>query len=89
MKTFRQYVEDIHRHAASRHSISLAEARRELPDAGFRADWRDYIVKEFNQGATLSTRLWRSLDEGLQYRVLRTPRALRDNELTRRLRRQA
>lgn len=81
--TFRQYVDAKHRAAASRHELPLAEVARELPASGFTQEWRDYVVHSFNDGATIPTRLWRTFDEGLRYRVLRTTRALRDDTLTR------
>lgn len=87
IKTFRQYVEDDHRKAARKHGITLAEATRELPEHLYVAEWRNHVVSTFNAGADISTALWRSLDEGLQYRVLRSTRALRDDALTLDLRR--
>lgn len=82
IKTFRQYVEEERRDAAGRYDITLAEAARELPEHRYVNEWRDYVVKTFNEGSNIPTALWRSLDEGLQYRVLRSTRALRDNTLT-------
>lgn len=82
IKTFRQYVDEERRDAASRYDITLVEAIRELPEHRYVAEWRDYVVKTFNEGSDIPTALWRSLDEGLQYRVLRSTRALRDNTLT-------
>ena len=85
--TFRQYVDNRRRLAAAKYGITLAEAARELPDSRYRSEWRELVVKLFEDGnADMPTRLWRSLDEGLRYRVLRTSRALRDDELTRHLR---
>lgn len=85
IKTFRQYVDEARRDAASRYDITLAEATRELPEHRYESEWRDYLVRSFNEGAAIPTALWRSLDEGLQYRVLRSTRALRDNDITRTL----
>lgn len=85
IKTFKQYVAGKHEKAAERHGISVAEARRELPEEMFWSEWRDYVVDMFDSGVTMTTRMWRTLDEGLQYRVLRTRRALRDDMLTRSL----
>ena len=71
-----------------------AETLRKYPHAGpedmmseqfYSAEWRDYVVKEFNSGANLSVKFWGSLEESLQYRILRTPRALKDDALTRTL----
>lgn len=84
--TFKQYVKQIHRKASLRHGITLLEARRELPASNYWADWRAEVVTLFNEGAGIPTKLWRSFDETLQRRILRTPRALRDDELTRELR---
>lgn len=89
IKTFRQYVEDARDSAARKHGITKAEAARELPDHRYEAEWRDHVVKAFNEGGDIPTALWRSLDEGLQYRILRSPRALRDDALTHDLRRKA
>lgn len=87
--TFRQHVERRRRTAAARHGISLTEARQELPESAYLPEWRDHVVQAFNDGGDLPTRLWRSLDEGLRYRVLRSPRALRDDALTHHLRQTA
>ena len=87
IKTFRQYVEESRREAARKHDISLAEAARELPESRFSSEWRDYAVNMFNAGHDIPTRLWRSMDEGLQYRVLRSKRALQDDAITHELRR--
>lgn len=84
--TFRQYVDIQHRAAAARHGITLTEAATELPESIYRAEWRTHVVTLFNDGATLPTRLWRTFDEGLRYRILRSPRALRDDALTHALR---
>lgn len=89
IKTFRQYVDEARRDAAIRYDISLAEAERELPEHRYTSEWRDYVIRTFNEGADIPTALWRSLDEGLQYRVLRSTRALRDDALTHNLRRKA
>lgn len=84
--TFRQYVDGKRREAAARHGIPLTEAAAELPETIYRADWRAHVVQRFNDGDHLPTRLWRTLDEGLRYRILRSHRALRDDALTRQLR---
>lgn len=83
--TFRQYVDAARRAAATRYELPLAEIARELPEHRYVQEWRDYVVRAFNDGATIPTRLWRTFDEGLRYRVLRSTRALRDNDLTREL----
>lgn len=87
--TFRQYVDRAHDVAIAKYGITRVEARQELPDSRYSQEWRDLVVRAFNDGATMPTRLWRSMDEGLRYRVLRSSRALRDNSLTRSLREKA
>lgn len=86
VQTFKQFVAERRRETAERHGVSVAKATREMSESVYTNQWRDYLVRAFNDGALISTRLWRSLDEGLQYRVLRSPRALRDDDLTRALR---
>ena len=81
MMTFRQYVDLQHRYIAAKYSVSLAEAERECPAHIYAAAWEDHIVCAFNAGEDIPTRLWRSLPERLQRRVLRSPRALRDDAL--------
>lgn len=83
--TFRQYVNAARHALAAKYDLPMAEATRESPDSRYTQEWRDYVVRAFNEGATIPTRMWRTLDEGLRYRVLRSPRALRDNKLTRTL----
>lgn len=83
--TFRRYVNASQQALASKHGLSLAEVRRESPESQYTQEWRDYVVRYFNDGATIPTRLWRTFDEGLRYRVLRSTRALRDDQLTRKL----
>ena len=87
IKTFLQYVEEARRDAAQRHNVTLAEATRELSEHHYECEWRDHVVRTFNDGGTIPTALWRSFDEGLQYRILRSPRALRNDALTHDLRR--
>ena len=86
IKTFRQYVEEARRNAMSKYGITMAVAVRELSENIYAAKWRNHVVSTFNDGADIPTALWRSLDEGLQYRILRSPRALRDDALTHNLR---
>lgn len=83
--TFRQYVDSARKALATKYDLPMAEVTRESPDSQYTQEWRDYVVHTFNGGATIPTRMWRTLDEGLRYRVLRSPRALRDDELTRKL----
>lgn len=83
--TFRQYVDTKHRAAAARHNLPLTEVAQELPESIYTQEWRDYVVHAFTNGATIPTRLWRSLDDDLRHRVLHSPRALRDDALTHQL----
>lgn len=83
--TFRQYVNAIHREAAVSCGLSVAEVSRDLPESMYHDEWLDHVVRSFDGGATITTRLWRSLSEGMQYRLLRSTRALRDEALTREL----
>lgn len=83
--TFRQYVDSARKALAVKYDLPMAEVTRESPDSRYAQEWRDYVVRTFNDGATIPTRMWRTLDEGLRYRVLRSPRALRDDALTREL----
>lgn len=80
--TFRQYLDRERRSIAAHNSIPIAEVARSMPQFAFFNDWRDHIVRSFEHGATLPTRLWRGLDEPLRYRILRTHRALSDDRLT-------
>ena len=86
MLTFNQFVDMHHRRVAGKYGISLVEAERECPAHIYVADWEDYLLSEFNAGEDIPTRLWRSLPERLQRRVLRSRRALRDDSVTRDLR---
>ena len=82
MLTFKQFVSEQHLSAMRKHDLTAAEAREELPKHIYWVEWRDYVVKSFNAGQEIPTKLWRSLDEGLQHRILRSPRALKSNEVT-------
>ena len=86
MMTFNQFVDLQHRYIATKYGISLAETARECPAHIYAADWEDHIVSAFNAVEDIPARLWRSLPDRLQRRVLRSPRALRDDALTRDLR---
>ena len=86
MLTFKQYVDLQHSYIAAKYGISLAEAERACPAHIYSADWADYILREFNAGEDIPTRLWRSLPGRLQRRVLRSRRALRDDAVTHDLR---
>ena len=86
MHTFNQFVDLQHRYIAAKYGISLVEAGQECPAHIYAADWEDYVLQQFNAGEDVPTRLWRSLPERLQRRVLRSRRALRDDALTHDLR---
>lgn len=79
MLTFNQFVDLQHRYIAAKYGISLVETERECPAHIYAADWEDYILREFNAGEDMPTRLWRALPERLQRRVLLSHRALRDD----------
>ena len=76
MQTFKQYVNSKRTIARHKYGITAAEACAELPESAYWQEWRDYVVSSFNAGEDIPTRLWNTLDEGLQYRVKRTPRSL-------------
>lgn len=80
--TFRQFVSERHVETAARQKMSVTQVRSEMPDFIYQNKWRDEVVKQFNNGAIISKRLWRTLDEGLRYRLMRSTRALRDDALT-------
>lgn len=86
MMTFNQFVDLQHRYISAKYDVSLAEAERECPAHIYAADWEDHIICAFNAGEDIPTRLWRSLPERLQRRVLRSRRALRDDAVTHDLR---
>lgn len=85
-QTFRQYVAEKRRAAMEKYDISSAEAERELPDSRFAAEYRDQLVKAFDGGQDIPARLWNTFDDSLKRRILRTTRALRDDDLTRKYR---
>lgn len=82
IKTFEQYMKRIHTRACTKYGINMATARYELPAELSRYEWRDYVVHAFNDGTTITPKVWRSLDDRTQCRVMRTRRAMRDDELT-------
>ena len=83
MLTLKQYQRMEQDRLIAKHGCTRADAM--LADHETAREWRDYVVHSFNDGEDIPTRLWRSMDEGLRYRVLRTPRALKDDALTRKL----
>ena len=86
MLTFNQYVDLQHRYISAKYEISLAEAERACPAHIYAVAWEDYIINQFNAGEDIPARLWRSLPEHLQRRVLMSRRALSDDAVTRDLR---
>ena len=81
--TLRQYSDSKDRHAAKHFDVTLAEVRANIPRRRRELEWREYVLSEFCDGATITTRIWRAIDPDLRRRILRTPRALRDDALTR------
>lgn len=82
IKTLKQYVDSFHKEACTKYGIDMATARYELPAELFRHEYRDYVVHEFNNGATMTPKVWLVLDDRTQYRVTHTRRAMRGDELT-------
>ena len=82
IKTLKQYMKRIYTRVCDKYGIDMGTARYELPAELSRYDWRDYVVHAFNDGATMTPKVWRSLDDRTQYRVMHTQRAMRDDELT-------
>ena len=72
----------IHERACDKYGIDMVTARYELPAELSSYDWRDYVVHAFNDGATITPKVWRSLDDRTQYRVMHTQRAMCDDKLT-------
>ena len=81
--TLRQYTDSEDRRAAEHFDVPLAEVRTSIPRRRRELEWREYVLAEFSHGATITTRIWRAIDPDLRRRILRTPRALRDDALTR------
>ena len=81
--TLKQYTDAEDRATAKYFNVTIAEVRQETPRRRREIEWREYVIKAFDQGGTITTRLWRAMDESLQRRILRRPRALRDDALTR------
>ena len=82
--TLKQYLTEHENYLITKHGCSRKEAS--AANQTIAVEWRDYVVRSFAAGDDMPLRLWRSLDESLQYRILRTPRALRDDTLTHTLR---
>lgn len=82
IKTLKQYMKRIYTRACTKYGINMVTARYELPAELFCYEYRDYVVHAFNDGATMTPSVWRSLDDRTQYRVMHTRRAMRDDELT-------
>ena len=82
--TLKQYLTEHENYLIAKHGCSRKEAS--AANQTIAVEWRDYVVRSFATGQDIPLRLWRSLDDSLQYRVLRTSRALRDDNLTHTLR---
>lgn len=82
IKTLKQYMKRIYTLACDKYGIDMGTARYELPAELFCYEYRDYVVRAFNDGATMTPSVWLSLDDRTQYRVMHTQRAMRDDELT-------
>ena len=82
--TLKQYLTEHENYLIAKHSCSRKEAS--AANHTVTIDWRDYVVRSFAAGEDMPLRLWRTLDDSLQYRVLQTSRALRDDNLTHTLR---
>ena len=78
--TLKQYLTEHENDLIAKYGCSRKEAH------SITIDWRDYVVRSFAAGEDVPLRLWRTLDDSLQYRVFRTSRALRDDNLTHTLR---
>ena len=75
----------IHARACDKYGIDMNTARYELPAEDFIYEWRGYVLREFERGSTMTPSVWRSLDDWTQHRIMRTRRAMRDDELRRTL----
>ena len=82
--TLKQYLTEHENYLIAKYGCARNEAS--AANHSITIDWRDYVVRSFAAGEDMPLRLWRTLDDSLQYRVLRTPRALRDDNLTHTLR---
>ena len=82
--TLKQYLTEHENYLIAKYGCSRNEAR--AANHSTTIDWRDYVVRSFAAGEDMPLRLWITLDDSLQYRVLRTSRALRDDNLTHTLR---
>jgi len=77
-----QWSEAYARDLARRHPEATLTECRETANAHWQ-EWRDAVVSAYNDGAHIPTRLLRSMDAGLLYRIARTHRALASNNETR------
>ena len=82
--TLKQYLTEHENYLIAKYGCARNEAS--AANHSIVIEWRDYVVRSFAAGEDMPLRLWRTLDDSLQYRVLRTPRALRDDNLTHTLR---
>ena len=74
--TFAQYVHTMQDDARKRHGLSWQEVREELPKERYWQEWRDYVVKSYNNGGEFTPQHWAKLDKDLVYRIKRTHRYL-------------
>ena len=79
--TLKQYLTEHENYLIAKYGCSRNEAR--AANHSITIDWRDYVVRSFAAGEDMPLRLWRT---SLQYRILRTSRALRDDNITHTLR---
>ena len=82
--TLKQYLTEHENDLIAKYGCSRKEASAANHSTAIA--WRDYVVRSFAAGEDMPLRLWGTLDDSLQYRVLRTSRALRDDNLTHTLR---
>ena len=83
--TLPQYADREQRSLVERYGVTLAHAVELYPRRHYRSEWWKYVLSEFNDGGEFTTRQWRALTADERFYVLRTTRALRDNDLTHRM----
>ena len=82
--TLAQFADREQRAAAANCNVTLAEVLRCYPREHYSRDWTEYTEKAFDAGGEFATRAWRALPDWHRRRILRSTRALRDDDLTRR-----
>lgn len=83
--TLRQYAESRWTEMRQEYGTTLTEAKRLYPVSGFEAEWFRAVTAGVESGLVPSGKLWRSLTDHQQHGLLRTRRALSDQEFTRKL----